>query len=85
MQSVLQSVLANHVWAGTTSIPCNFIVYVRMHQPWMSAMNEIVATHRSLADDAENNRVEDTDAGDRVHTLGDRIDDRSILLRNPTP
>ena len=48
-------------------------------------MNEIVATHRSLADDAENNRVEDTDAGDRVHTLGDRIDDRSILLRNPTP
>ena len=36
---------------------------------------------RSLADDVENNRVEDTDAVNRVCALGDRIDDRGILLR----
>ena len=36
---------------------------------------------RSLADDVENNRVEDTDAVDRVRVLGDRIDDLSSLVR----
>ena len=50
-------------------------------------MEEIVATHRSLVAD-QNNRVEDTDAVDRVHALGDMIDNRSTLLRlvfrNPT-
>ena len=42
-------------------------------------MEEI--TLRSLADDVENNRVEDTDAVDRVRVLGDRIDDLSSLVR----
>ena len=40
---------------------------------------EIIDTLRSLADDVENNRVEDTDAVDRVR--GDWIDDLSSLLR----
>ena len=47
--------------------------------PW-SPM-EIIDTLRSLADDVENNRVEDTDAVDRVRVLGDRIDDLSSLVR----
>ena len=42
---------------------------------------EIIDTLRSLADDVENNRVEDTDAVDRVRVLGDRIDDLSSLVR----
>ena len=41
-------------------------------------MEEIIDTLRSLADDVENNRVEDTDAVDRVRVLGDRIDDLSL-------
>ena len=41
---------------------------------------EIIDTLRSLADDVENNRVEDTDAVDRVRVLGDRIDDLSSLV-----
>ncbi|CAL8275495.1 unnamed protein product, partial [Arctogadus glacialis] len=44
-------------------------------------MEEIIDTLRSLADDVENNRVEDTDAVDRVRVLGDRIDDLSSLVR----
>ena len=47
-------------------------------------MEEIVATHRSLVAD-QNNRVEDTDAVDRVHALGDMIDNRSTLLRLRIP
>ena len=47
-------------------------------------MEEIVSTLRSLADDAENNRVEDTEAVDRVRALGDRIDDLSLLVRFDT-
>jgi hypothetical protein len=49
-------------------------------------MEEIVATRRSLADDVEYNRVEDTDAVDRVRALGDRIDNRidDSVIRNPT-
>ena len=39
-------------------------------------MEEIFATWRSLADDVENNRFEDTDGLDRVRSLGDRIDDK---------
>ena len=35
---------------------------------------------RSLADDVENNRVEDTDAVDRVRVLGDRMYDLSSLV-----
>ena len=35
-------------------------------------MEEIIDTLRGLADDVENNRVEDTDAVDRVRALGDR-------------
>ena len=46
--------------------------------PW-SPM-EIIDTLRSLADDVENNRVEDTDAVERVRVLGDRIDDLSSLV-----
>ena len=42
---------------------------------------EIIDTLRSLADDVENNRVEDTDAEDRVRVLRDRIDDLSSLVR----
>ena len=42
---------------------------------------EIIDTLRSLADDVENNRVEDTDPVDRVRVLGDRIDDLSSLVR----
>ena len=51
----------------------------------MSAMEEIVATRRSLADDVENNRVEDTDAVHKVCALGDRLplDDYSdSVIRN---
>ena len=44
-------------------------------------MEEIVAELRSLADDMENNRVEDTDAVDRVRALGDRLEDLSLLVR----
>ena len=44
-------------------------------------MEEIIDTLRSLADDVENNRVEDTDAVDRGRVLGDRIDDLSSLVR----
>ena len=47
----------------------------------LSAMEEIVAMLRSLADDVENNRVEDTDAVDGVRGLGDRIDDLPVLVR----
>ena len=43
-----------------------------MSGPW-SPMEEIIDTLRSLADDVENNRVEDTDAVDRVRVLGDRM------------
>ena len=81
MQSVLQKILqknlqsesANPVWAGPTSLPCNILVYVRNGL----AMEEIVAARRSLAADVENNRVGDTDAGDRVCALGDRIHNRA--------
>ena len=48
-------------------------------------MEEIIDTLRSLADDVENNRVEDTDAVDRVYALGDKIDNRSTLLRLRIP
>ncbi|CAL8235936.1 unnamed protein product [Boreogadus saida] len=44
-------------------------------------MEEIIDALRSLADDVENNRVQDTDAIDRVRVLGDRIDDLSSLAR----
>ncbi|CAL8384463.1 unnamed protein product [Arctogadus glacialis] len=44
-------------------------------------MEEIIDALRSLADDVENNRVQDTDAIDRVRVLGDRIDDLSSLVR----
>ena len=47
-------------------------------------MEEIVATHRSLVAD-QNNPVEDTDAVDRVYALGDKIDNRSTLLRLRIP
>ncbi|CAL8255515.1 unnamed protein product [Boreogadus saida] len=47
-------------------------------------MEEIIDALRSLADDVENNRVQDTDAIDRVRVLGDRIDDLSSLVRFDT-
>ena len=42
---------------------------------YVSAIEEI------LADDVENNRIEDTDAVDGVRALGDRIDNLSLLVR----
>ena len=40
----------------------------------------LIRSEVCLADDVENNRVEDTDAVDRVRVLGDRIDDLSSLV-----
>ena len=40
----------------------------------------LIRSEVCLADDVENNRVEDTDAVDRVRVLGDRIDDLAHRL-----
>ena len=68
----------NRVWAGHKSLPRNFLVFVCMCQQW----RRLSLRYRSLADDVENNRVEDTDAVDRVRALGDRLEDWSLPVRS---
>ena len=74
LQKILQFIIESRVGG-----PKSFL-QVSCLGSCVSAMEELVAVLRSLADDVENNRVEDTDAVDRV-LLWERMADLSLLVR----